>query len=221
MIHQTPARIYKAQQRGLYEDSTRRWYATFNFESYTDPHRKPFGALEILNDETLGPQQQVTRFAQYKCVLLIPLVGTLEFVYEGETRFAEPNEAVWLPLEGSITLKNPYERELVNFLFIEFKEPCGTEASTISINLEEHNSLNPFSLPGAVKAKMGIFDGRSEAVYHPKEGNGIFVFVISGAFEVQGRLLEERDALALWETTEADMEALSQNAVILLFEVPM
>jgi hypothetical protein len=37
---------------------------------------------------------------------------------------------------------------------------------------------------------------------------------------VQGRLLENRDALSLWDTEEIDMEALSNDAVILLIEVP-
>ena len=222
MIRQNPARIYKAQQRGLYENSNHRWEATFNFESYQDASRSPFGALQILNDETLGPKQQLTRNVENGNILLIPLVGALEYSLNGEIAYVETNEATWLPAEGNLILRNPYEEELINFLYIVFSHSIVTEAETLSINLDSRNSLNPFSLPGSIKAKMGLFDGRQEALYPIQNpNNGLFVFVISGAFEVQGRLLEHRDGLALWQLEEADMEALSENAVLLLFELPI
>nr|WP_322625928.1 hypothetical protein [uncultured Flavobacterium sp.] len=222
MIRQNPARIYKAQQRGLYENSNHRWEATFNFESYQDASRSPFGALQILNDETLGPKQQLTRNVENGNILLIPLVGALEYSLNGEIAYVETNEATWLPAEGNLILRNPYEEELINFLYIVFSHSIVTEAETLSINLDSRNSLNPFSLPGSIKAKMGLFDGRQEALYPIQNpNNGLFVFVIAGAFEVQGRLLEHRDGLALWQLEEADMEALSENAVLLLFELPI
>lgn len=222
MIRQNPARIYKAQQRGLFENSMHRWEATFNFEQYQDASRTPFGTLQTLNDETLGPNQQLLRDVENGTVLLIPLVGALEYTLNNETAYVEINEAVWLPAEGIITLRNPYEQELINFLYIVFSHSLVSEPTTLSINLETQNSLNPFSLPGSIKAKMGLFNGREEALYPLlSPNNGLFVFVISGAFEVQGRLLEQRDGLALWQLEEADIEALSENAVILLFEFPV
>jgi hypothetical protein len=222
MIRQNPARIYKAQQRGVFENSNHSWEATFNFESYQDASRSPFGALQILNDETLGPNQQLTRNVENGSILLIPLVGALEYSLNGETTYVETNEAAWLPAEGNLILRNPYEEELINFLYIVFSHSIVTEAETLSINLDSRNSLNPFSLPGSIKAKMGLFDGRQEALYPIQNpNNGLFVFVIAGAFEVQGRLLEHRDGLALWQLEEADVEALSENAVLLLFELPI
>lgn len=222
MIRQNPARIYKAQQRGLFENSNHRREATFNFESYQDASRSPFGALQVLNDETLGPSQQLARNVENGTVLLIPLVGALEYTLNGETAYVETNEAAWLPADGNLTLRNPYDEELINFLYIVFSHSIVTEAETLSINLDSRNSLNPLSLPGSIKAKMGLFDGRQEALYPVQNpNNGLFVFVIAGAFEVQGRLLEQRDGLALWQLEEAEMEALSENAVVLLFELPI
>lgn len=45
--------------------------------------------------------------------------------------------------------------------------------------------------------------------------------MLEGAFEVQGTLLHARDGLALWETDEVEMEALSNDAIILLVELPL
>jgi len=40
-------------------------------------------------------------------------------------------------------------------------------------------------------------------------------------FEAEGRLLHERDGLALWDTVEIEMEALSNDAIILLIETTL
>lgn len=222
MIQQSPAQIYKAQQRGHFENEAQRWYATLNFEGYTAQGREPFGTLKTINDETLGPQQHIIRSGNDATLLLIPLVGAVTYSLNEETQHAEPNEAVWLPLNGSITISNPYESELINFIYIVFSNSFISEVATVGINLSERNVLSPFSLPGALKAKMGLFDGRGEATFNLSDkADGIFIYIISGAFEVQGRLLEERDALALWNLEETDMEALSENAVIMLFEMPL
>ena len=45
--------------------------------------------------------------------------------------------------------------------------------------------------------------------------------VIEGAFEVHGRLLHARDGLALWDTSIAEIEALSNDAIILLVELSL
>ena len=43
--------------------------------------------------------------------------------------------------------------------------------------------------------------------------------MIQGAFEVQHRLLKSRDALALWNVVEVEIEALSNEAIIVLIEM--
>lgn len=57
------------------------------------------------------------------------------------------------------------------------------------------------------------------AIHHVNSNKkGVFAFVIEGAFEIQGRLLEAKDGLALWNDNEIEMEALSNGAIILLIE---
>ena len=62
--------------------------------------------------------------------------------------------------------------------------------------------------------------GREDGVYSLKNPqNGVFVFVIEGAFEVQNRLLEPRDGLAISAVEAIEFEALSNNAIILFLEI--
>lgn len=56
------------------------------------------------------------------------------------------------------------------------------------------------------------------ALSHP--GHSLFVFVVQGAFEVQYRLLEGGDGLALWALSQTEIEALSDEAILLLLELP-
>lgn len=51
--------------------------------------------------------------------------------------------------------------------------------------------------------------------------NSIFIFVIEGIFEVQNRLLHARDGLSLTDIDTVELEALSNDAVILLLELPL
>lgn len=74
-----------------------------------------------------------------------------------------------------------------------------------------------FILP---KLTIGKFTGREETVYNVSDPRaGVFFFVVQGAFEVQYRLLESRDGLSLWSTPEIELEALSNDAIILAVEV--
>lgn len=218
MRHKSPAILYKAHQRGHTENDHHRLLATLNFENYRAESREPFGCLTTLNDEVLAPgqavnRQTVTGFA----TLIIPLIGGLEIEAGATMNEIFPDEALLIS-EHNIAIKNPYEADLVNFLYIEFTFPYNT-SQTYSLNFTSRNTLNLFIEATDFKGITGIFDGRAETVYTPQPGNGLFAFVISGAFEIEGRLLEERDAIALWDITRAELEALSENAVILLFEV--
>lgn len=70
---------------------------------------------------------------------------------------------------------------------------------------------------------IGRYDGREEGIYEVQnpDAHGVFVFVIEGAFEVQNRLLHARDGLSLINVAEVDFEALSNDAMLLILEIPM
>ncbi|MES2488085.1 MAG: pirin [Bacteroidota bacterium] len=221
MTGKSQARIYKSHQRGPTENENQRTLSTFNFEGYQNETRDTFGTLCVLNDETLAPKFELKRqVPQGMLTIIIPLVGGVEYSTDNGLFEALTGEAAFIS-GGSLSLKNPYESELINFLYLQFKSNT-TAPPTSVINLDERNILHAFMANTGIHGAMGIFTGREEALYRLKNPeNGLFVFIINGAFEVKGRLLEERDGLALWDTPEADMEALSENAIILILEVPL
>ena len=88
---------------------------------------------------------------------------------------------------------------------VELPEKCGS-----------FNEL--FSIPSC-RLSIGQFQGRDEAV-HVLNGKGCFYYVLAGAFEIQERLLHAGDGLALWDIEQVDLEALSNNAVLLVLDLP-
>ena len=54
-----------------------------------------------------------------------------------------------------------------------------------------------------------------------KKGNGVYAFILSGDFVIQGQEVNSRDGLGIWNTDSITIKAAGNDAEILLMEVPM
>ncbi|SEJ19805.1 hypothetical protein SAMN04487995_3722 [Dyadobacter koreensis] len=235
MITQTKGQIYLAAQRGISQLSWFRSFHTFNFGSYQDEFRVPFGNLQVLNDDTLAAGKScIMKLEQNTEVILIPVVGAVEFHNSlGEPGILEAGQLQIFSAENSMNyeITNPYDKELVSFIQLWLKNDnpnfvAGNQEGTIE--LDTKNQLVPLFSPKdeglkiqqEAYAYIGKYGGREEGIYKLKNPeNGIFVFIIEGAFEVQNRLMESRDGLSLWNPEELEFEALSNDAIILILEL--
>ncbi|WP_162126544.1 pirin family protein [Flavobacterium phycosphaerae] len=224
MLSQSPAQIYKAQSRGHEEDETYRCLSTLNFGAYFEESRRPFGAITVFNDETLAPKKVKTFSVDYASeVLLIPLVGTIDF---DNKNYINTEEMLLFSAEKDTVfqLQNPFETELINYLQIRLQSSKVIKNDVVKkhFSFSIRNELFIIHENETTKVSIGIFDSRSEGLYHlDKNTKGAFVFVIHGAFEFQNRLLESRDSLTLWEIAEIEYESLTENAILLLLETAL
>lgn len=166
-------------------------------------------------------QNLVTLKADQK-VIFLPVYGKVrinnfnKIIEVGEVFICESAD------DQDIIIRNVLADEDADVLVIKFNKKITENSYRINhLDLEIRNKLNfidtGFSFPGFI----GVFDGREEGRYILKEQkNGIFAMVINGAFEFQNRLLENRDAILIWDIEELEFEALSENAIILFFEIP-
>lgn len=231
MIKQTPGKIFLADQRGLVETSEFRRYSTFNFGPYAHEHKTPFGSLYVVNEETLGGGQHIEfTVEQASYIMLIPVIGEVVAATTAgsATVGVEQLQLLAVPANITVQLTNPYETELVTFLQLWVKAEQPIEevcAHVFDFQLAAvKNQLLPIvgpqvnlALPFAVR--IGRFAGRQEVVYHLENQASFFAFVLAGAFEAQGRLLHEKDGLALWDTEEVELEALSNDALLVVIEL--
>lgn len=234
MVQQNPAQIFKAQTRGYAENEKHRLQATFSFNEFNAGSKNAFGSLTALNDETLAPKKGIERqIAPGTLVMILPLVGAAECDFsDSQPQIVVPGEAfTFHSHEGSvIRVSNPYEESIINFIYITFSNPGPSDILLpkgfliAQTNLAEKNVFHKLFevIQSGFSVQLALFTGRAEKDYFmSNKANGVFAFVISGAFEIKGRLLEERDGLALWDTKDVDIEALSENAILLLIEVPL
>ncbi len=231
MLHQSNGKIFLSGERGHTETDWFRSYNTFNFGNYKSVAKEPFQSLYVLNDDTLAGGKGFKLFAEEdSLIFLLPTVGAVTYNDSlGNESFIEAGNAQIFktPKGTTIEISNPFENELINFLQLWFKYENmmkGECPVQHLFDLANKNRLLQISFgnkPADPKFYMGKFDGRAEAVHKlASPENGFFVFVLEGAFEVQYRLLETRDSLALWNFEEAEIEALSNNAIILAIEIP-
>lgn len=69
---------------------------------------------------------------------------------------------------------------------------------------------------------MGTFDAGGKIQYDVKKpGNGVYLFVIDGAFLYNGQRLEKRDGLGITDVDSFNLESAEQGSRILLMDVPM
>lgn len=232
MLSQTEAIIYLADQRGCSQKEWYRSYHTFNFGDYQHASRKPVGNLQALNDDTLkGGRTLTLPIKEDATVLLLPVVGALHYKNSMNiqgTVDAGNAHLLFLPKESSLEISNPYADELINFLQLWFtpdpqRNPSKVNEFEFDLSATK-NRLIPLQSTEKCNSQhartfIGKFDGRKEGTHQLRNpGKGIFIFIIEGAFEVQNRLLQPRDGLAIWDTEEIEFEALSNEAIILLFE---
>jgi redox-sensitive bicupin YhaK (pirin superfamily) len=236
MIQQSKAKMFLADERGLNQNEWFRSFNTFNFGKYFNEHKHPFGDIYVVNDDTLDAGRSLKMLIEeYSYIILLPVIGAIAYkdTSGNDNLIAAGQVEILMVDKGeTIEISNPFDEGLVNFLQIWIKADIikatkGSYLSTYNVNKclngllkISPSSLGTSSLPFSVS--IGKFDGRGETTYHAKNmETGLFVFVIEGAFEVEGRLLHARDSLALWETESAEMEALSNDAILMIVELPL
>lgn len=227
----TPGKIFLADQRGLVETRDFRRFSTLSFGAFQHAHKQPLGRLRALNEETLAGGATLTLpVAEATHLVLLPITGAVAVCLSGGQELmleVEEIQVITLPAGSTVALRNPYPSELIALLHIWIQAEytallCVASASTFSF-ASLANQLAPLlpaepALPFAVS--LGRFGGRQEVTYAVPPGQLFFAFVLAGAFEAEGRLLHEKDGLALWDTAvPVDIEALSNDALLLVLTV--
>lgn len=153
------------------------------------------------------------------CTFLIPIVGTL--LLNDEPVTSEEVYACNSELQDAV-IYNPLE-DTINFLQVSLPlsslsaQPEKFPAKSM-LHLNQKNQL--IAAEGFAKMiSAGVYDSRTKDELIPKqESSHVFVFVLNGSFEVEGRLMEYRDGLLLWSIAAIEIEALSEMAVLLTIE---
>lgn len=156
---QAISKKFVSQLRGLQSLDGYYCFSTFNYENYQIESRESFGMIEVVNEEKLSPQNRHSYSIATNChILLIPLVGALDFESEYTQGFVHADQVACVNLlkDSCFTISNPYTNDWVSYLQIrmtghhpeahfDFCPPCKNELQLLC-------KSNSYSVT------MGLFD---------------------------------------------------------------
>ncbi len=231
--------LHKANTRGNANHGWLQSYHTFSFANYYNPERMNFGALRVLNDDTVQAGMGFgTHPHRDMEIISIPLEGDLEHKDSMGNTAVIRNGDVQVMSAGTGVQHSEYNKNknaLVKFLQIwVFPRQRGVEPRYDQITLnatDRKNKLQQILSPNPDDAGvwihqdawfyLGDLDAGFKTTYDiNKKGNGVYAFVLSGNLSIAGQPVETRDGFGIWDTDSFELEA-TTNSEVLLMEVPM
>lgn len=213
---------------------------TFSFANYYDPSRIHFGVLRVLNDDIVEPSEGFgTHPHDNMEIVTIPLEGTLthrdsmghtETLSTGEVQVMSAGTGI---LHSEFNASAEERLNIFQIWVIPDKQEVEPRYKQMRLDqLAEKNVIHTFVTPYPnddglwihqnAWFSMGTLDKgvkKNYAIKAPK--NGVFAMVIEGSFRVGDTVLERRDGIGIYDTGSIEIEALDDNARILLIDVPM
>ena len=231
--------LHRANTRGHANHGWLDTYHTFSFSSYYNPDRMNFGALRVLNDDTVAAGMGFGTHPHNNMeIISIPLKGDLEHKDSmGNVAVIRQNDIQILNAGTGITHSeyNKNKDSQVNFLQIWVmpkEENIKPRYDQITLKPEERNNqfqqiVSPSHDDAGVWINqdawfnLGNFDPGTKVSYKiKKKGNGVYVFVLEGSITVNGETLNKRDGIGVWDTEKIDI-ANNSATQLLVMDVPM
>ncbi len=232
-------RLHRADERGVAEHGWLHSRFSFSFAEYHNNDRMGFGALRVINDDTVEPKQGFGMHSHRDMeIITIVLKGSIEhrdsLGHHGITRAGE----IQLMSAGNgieHSEYNPSENEPLELLQIwifphtRSLPPRYEQRAFNSVSMSDRWVL--LVSPDGREESMRIFQNASIKTAHMNlgstlickevlEGEGRLIFVIEGSIKIFDNILDRRDEFQTVQTDSLVIHCVSE-AHIVVFEVPM
>lgn len=232
--------LHKAATRGHADHGWLNTYHTFSFGSYHNPERVHFGALRVLNDDTVSGGMGFGAHPHDNMeIISIPTSGALEHTDNMGTKQVIKQGDVQVMSAGTgiqHAEKNKNHDKEVKFFQIwvypNKKNVAPRYDQKNFSDVDKHNKLLTVVSPigtndGGVKIhqdawfSQGKLDKNFTTTYKlKKSNNAVYAFVIEGDVTINGEKLNRRDGLGIKEIDMLNITA-DSNTELLLMEVPI
>ena len=232
--------LHKAHTRGHAKHGWLDSYHSFSFADYYNPERIHFGALRVLNDDTVAAGMGFgTHPHDNMEIISIPTFGDLEHRDNmGNTQVIRQGDVQAMSAGTGIQHgeKNKNPDKPVKFfqiwIFPKQKNVKPRYEQKSFSEKEKHNNLLTIVSPigtedGGVQIhqdawfSLGKLDKDFIITYELKNtANAVYAFVIEGDITINGQQLNRRDGLGITDTSRLEIKA-DTDAELLLMEVPV
>jgi hypothetical protein len=231
--------FHQANTRGHADHGWLNSYHTFSFANYYNPERIHFGALRVLNDDTVMAGRGFgTHPHDNMEIVSIPLSGDLEHkdsmenhavIREGDVQVMSAGTGIF---HSEYNLNKDKEVKFLQIWIFPGKKNVTPRYDQISLrDVEKENEFYQILSPNPDDEGVWIYQqawfhlGRfteSKTVDYQLKNkkNGVYVFVIEGKATVAGQELGKRDGLGISEASSISFDVENETQ-LLLMEVPM
>ena len=231
--------LHKADTRGKANHGWLNSFHSFSFANYYNPERMNFGALRVLNDDSiLGGTGFGTHPHDNMEIISIPLEGGLrhkdsmgneQVINEGDVQVMSAGTGIFHSEMNALSDK---PTKFFQIWVIPNKRSVAPRYDQITLKKDVKNQFQQILSPSADDAgvwihqdawfDLGDFDAETTITHNLRKSgtHGVYVFVIKGSAKINDQELAERDALGIWETPNFDIKV-SAGSRVLMMEVPM
>jgi redox-sensitive bicupin YhaK (pirin superfamily) len=231
--------LHKADSRGYANHGWLISRHTFSFANYYNPERVNFGALRVLNDDTVEAGKGFgTHPHDNMEIVSIPLEGDLEHrdsmgnisvIRHGDIQVMSAGTGIF---HSEFNKNKDQEVKFLQIWIIPNKKNVVPRYDQITLKLEDrHNKLQQILSPNAEDEgvwiyqnawfHIGKFDKGFNTDYKIRaKNNGVYAFVLSGEIAINNQQLKSRDGFGIWDTEILSISAGTESE-FLLMEVPM
>jgi hypothetical protein len=214
-------------------------YHSFSFANYYDPDRMRFGALRVLNDDTVAAGMGFgTHPHDNMEIISIPLEGDLKHQDNLGNSAVIRQGDIQVMSAGTGIAHSEFNRNQdrpVKFLqiwIVPNKRNVTPRYDQITLNANErHNRLQQILSP---QPRQGAVWIHQQACFHlaqmdsgvsltyrmQQEENGVYFFLLDGAATIGEQALNKRDGFGVWNSGNIQIAA-NENSELLAMEVPM
>jgi redox-sensitive bicupin YhaK (pirin superfamily) len=233
--------LHIAQERGLVSFGWLEAKYSFSFGNYYNPEKMNFGALRVLNDDTIAPamgfgkhphkNMEIITIVQSGALKHEDSMGNKGVIEAGDIQVMSAGSGIEhsevnASTQNSLTLFQLWihsQRQDVTPRYEQKKiAPLLTENAFTTIVKPKQEALkDDIWIHQQAYISIGNFSNETQTNYSMQQSqNGVYIMVIEGSIVLADQTLQHRDAIGLWNTNSIDM-TITKNSKVLVVEVPM
>jgi hypothetical protein len=233
--------LHIAQERGLVSFGWLEAKYSFSFGNYYNPEKMNFGALRVLNDDTIAPamgfgkhphkNMEIITIVQSGALKHEDSMGNKGVIEAGDIQVMSAGSGIEhsevnASTQNSLTLFQLWihsQRQDVTPRYEQKKiAPLLTDNTFTTIVKPKQEALkDDIWIHQQAYISIGNFSNETQTNYSMQQSqNGVYIMVIEGSIVVADQTLQHRDAIGLWNTQSVDI-SITKNSKVLVVEVPM
>ena len=233
--------LHTAQDRGLVLFGWLEARYSFSFGNYFNPNKMNFGALRVLNDDTIAPamgfgkhphkNMEIITIVQSGALKHEDSMGNQGVIKAGDIQVMSAGSGIehsevnasshqslklfqlWIHTQTQ-NVTPRYEQKKIAPLLTK-------NGFTTIVKPKQEATQDDIWIHQQAYISIGDFSEPTQTNYTLQQAqNGIYIMVVEGSVAILEQTLNHRDAIGVWDTTVVDM-SIAKNSKVLIVEVPM